>query len=105
MELDDLIELLEGELSQEEVQSMELLFRHSINDRRAFLNLSRLRDAVEGADPIKNLKSIESKRLSAPDYQKNLSEKIMKGIREQSESVRLKRKRTTLKPLLDPSHS
>lgn len=105
MELDDLIELLEGELSPEETQSLELLFRHSINDRRAFLNLSRLRDAVESADPIKNLKSSEAKKIQSADFHKKLTEKIMGQIQEQAAPSRQKKRRAILKPVLDPSHS
>lgn len=87
-DLDDLIDLMEGELDQEEVQAMELLFRHSRNDRRAFLNLTHLRDAVESTDPMENLRADQQSRITSVKYQNKLTEKIMGQITAFSESAK-----------------
>ncbi len=87
-DMEDLIDLMEGELGQEEVQAMELLFRHSRNDRRAFLNLTHLRDAVESTDPMENLRADQQSRITSIKYQNNLTEKIMGQITAFSESAK-----------------
>lgn len=87
-DLEDLIDLMEGELDQKEVQAMELLLRNSRIDRRAFLTLTHLRDAVECTDPMENLRADQQSRITSTKYHNNLTEKIMGQITAFSESAK-----------------
>lgn len=106
-ELDDLIDLMEGEMEASEVQEMELLFRHSPADRRAFLNLHHLREAVEATDPLVKLRADQQKRIQSIKYQNKLTQKIMDQIfaHESANQVSQKKPGNFLKPVQDPSGS
>lgn len=80
--LTDWVDLMEGELSFAETSDLELLLRHSTEDRRAFLNMTRLRDIVQLTDPIEEYET----KLNSPTYQKNLTNKIMDQVKAQAES-------------------
>ena len=76
--LEDWIDLLENELPEVVAVELELLLRHSVNDRRAFLNMAHLRDIVKSSDPVyKHLEKLES-----PQYQAALTGKIMAKVKK-----------------------
>ena len=78
--LTEWIDLLEGELSEVEAAELEMLLRYSVNDRRAFLNISRLKKCIKSIDALENQKEL----IDSPAYNKQLTKKIMTGIKELS---------------------
>ena len=106
MEMDDLIELMEGELCEDEMHSMEMMFRHAASERRAFLAISRMRDAVLASDPLAKVPAEDLKKVISSAYQKKFTKKIMKGIMNQAQPAVVEQPvRVALKTASDPSHS
>ena len=92
--LPELIDFMEGELPEAEEVELELLLRHSVTDRRAFLNMTKLREGIKLLDPI----TIEEKEIIMnPEYNKKLTGKIMAQIKRASRSTKVLKKDNLLK--------
>lgn len=92
--LEDWIDLIEDELPEVEVVELELLLRYSVTDRRAYLNMTRLRELVRAVDPI----TIEEKEIIMnPEYNQKLTGKIMAQIKRASRSTKVLKKDNLLK--------
>ncbi len=77
LDLDELIDFLEGELPADEAAELERVLLQSIPERREFLKLSELRDKIALADPME----MEKRVLQSERYQRDLTAKIMAPIR------------------------
>src|SRR5690606_28032712 len=97
----DLVDLLEGELEETELVRFEQVLRESKEKRREFLRLSRVRDAVEEIDPAANW----SKKIEDVEYQKQITERVMKSIRRESRTRSSAQKDIALKIERDSSSS
>lgn len=100
-DLSEWVDLLEGELDERELEALRLMIRRSTVDRREFLRLSRLRDAVAETDPIEKWRE----KIESPSYQKNFTERVMKSVRRESRTSRSLRKDVPVKIARDSSSS